>query len=136
MACAASVLEGLAPGSRVAVIRLRSLGDCVLTTPALDILKRSRPDLHVAVVVEDRFRAVFEGNPDIDEILAPSIAEIRKWRARLTLNLHGGTRSMVLTMASGAGIRAGFGHHRHSFLYSAKIPRAQEILREERPVHT
>jgi ADP-heptose:LPS heptosyltransferase len=54
----------------------------------------------------------------------------------LTLNLHGGTRSMVLTMASGAGIRAGFGHHRHSFLYSAKIPRAQEILREERPVHT
>jgi ADP-heptose:LPS heptosyltransferase len=131
-----SLLERLPSGSRIAVIRLRSLGDCVLTTPALALLKEYRPDLRVAVVVEDRFRAIFEGNPDIDEILAPRIGELTRWRARLTLNLHGGTRSMVLTAASGAGMRAGFGHHRYSFLYSAKIPRAQEILGEERPVHT
>src|SRR2546425_378439 len=51
----ARVLHRLPDGARVAVIRLRSLGDCVLTTPALDILKQSRPDLRVAVVVEDRF---------------------------------------------------------------------------------
>ena len=44
-------------GCRVAAVRLRSLGDCVLTTPALDILKRARPDLRIAVVVEDRFGA-------------------------------------------------------------------------------
>jgi ADP-heptose:LPS heptosyltransferase len=131
-----SLLERLPSGSRIAVIRLRSLGDCVLTTPALALLKEYRPDLRLAVVVEDRFRSVFEGNSDIDEILAPNIDEFRRWRARLALNLHGGTRSMVLTAASGAGIRAGFGHHRYSFLYSAKIPRAQEILGEDRPVHT
>jgi len=131
-----SLLERLPSGSRIAVIRLRSLGDCVLTTPALALLKQYRPDLRLGVVVEDRFRAVFEGNSDIDEILSPRIGELRRWRARLALNLHGGTRSMVLTAASGAAIRVGFGHHRHSFLYSAKIPRAQEILGEERPVHT
>jgi heptosyltransferase-3 len=131
-----SLLERLPSGSRIAVIRLRSLGDCVLTTPALALLNEYRPDLRVAVVVEDRFRAVFEGNPDIDEILSPRIAEIMRWRPRLALNLHGGTRSMVLTAASGARIRAGFGHHRYSSFYSAKIPRAQEILGEERPVHT
>jgi ADP-heptose:LPS heptosyltransferase len=131
-----SLLERLPSGSRIAVIRLRSLGDCVLTAPALALLKAHRPDLLVAVVVEDRFRAIFEGNPDIDKILSPRIGEIAKWRPRLALNLHGGTRSMVLTAASGAGIRVGFGHHRYSLLYSAKIPRAQEILCEERPVHT
>jgi len=135
-----SLLERLPRGSRILVIRLRSLGDCVLTTPALALLKEHRPDVLVAMVVEDRFRAVFEstpeGNPDVDEILSPRISEVRKWRARLALNLHGGTRSMVLTAASGAGMRAGFGHHRYSFVYSAKIPRAQEILGEERPVHT
>jgi len=43
---------------------------------------------------------------------------------------------MWLTASSGARIRAGFAHHAYSFLYSAKIPRAQEILGEERPVHT
>jgi ADP-heptose:LPS heptosyltransferase len=131
-----SLLERLPSGSRIAVIRLRSLGDCVLTTPALALLKEYRPDVRAAVVVEDRFRAVFERNPDIDEVLASEVGEIRKWRPRLALNLHGGTRSMVLTTASGAQIRAGFGHHRYNFLYSTKLPRAQEILGEERPVHT
>ena len=66
-----SVLECLPRGSRVAILRLRSLGDCVLTTPALDILKRFRPDLRIAVFVENRFREIFEGNPDLAEILLP-----------------------------------------------------------------
>ena len=69
-----NALESLSPGARVAVIRLRSLGDCVLTTPALEILKTARPDLRIAVVVEDRFAPIFEGNPDIDEILGPPFA--------------------------------------------------------------
>lgn len=43
---------------------------------------------------------------------------------------------MGLTLTSAAAIRVGFAHHRFSFVYSAKIPRAQEILGEERPVHT
>ena len=43
---------------------------------------------------------------------------------------------MWLTATSGAGIKAGFAHHAYSFLYSDRIPRAQEILGEERPVHT
>ena len=63
-----SLLERLPSRSRIAVIRLRSLGDCVLTTPALALLKAHRPDLRVRVVVEPRFAGVFEGNPDIDEI--------------------------------------------------------------------
>ena len=132
----ASLLERLPAGSRIAVIRLRSLGDCVLTTPALDLLKAHRPDLRIAVVVEDRFREVFEGNQDIERILPPQAGALLRWRPRLVLNLHGGTRSMALAMAAGAPLRAGFAHHRYSFLYSDRIPRAQEILGDERPVHT
>jgi heptosyltransferase III len=131
-----SLLERLPAGSRIAVIRLRSLGDCVLTTPALALLKAHRPDVRVAVVVEDRFREVFEGNPDVERILSPHAGALLRWGARLILNLHGGTRSMALTVASRARLRAGFAHHRYGFLYSEKIPRAQEILGEERPVHT
>ena len=131
-----SVLERLPAGSRIAVIRLRSLGDCVLTTPAIELLKSHRPDLRLAVVVEDRFQEVFEGNPDIERILPPQAGAILRWRPRMILNLHGGTRSMALTSASAAPIRAGFAHHRYAFLYSDRIPRAQEILGEERPVHT
>jgi ADP-heptose:LPS heptosyltransferase len=131
-----SVLENLPRDSRVAILRLRSLGDCVLTTPALDILRRARPDLHVAVVVEDRFREIFEGSPDVDEILPPDPAVVRRFQARLCLNLHGGSRSAWITALSGAQYRAGFGHFRQRFLYNLHIPRAQEILGEERTVHT
>ena len=131
-----SVLERLPRASRVAVIRLRSLGDCVLTTPALEILKRSRPDLRLAVMVEDRFRAVLEGNPDVDEILPVTLGALRRWRPMLCLNLHGGGRSAWMTALSGARYRAGFGHFRYRAVYNVHIPRAQEILGVERKVHT
>jgi heptosyltransferase III len=131
-----SVLECLPQGSRVAVVRLRSLGDCVLTTPALDILKRSRPDVRVAVVVDDRFRTLFENNPDVDQILPPELAALRQWNAQLCINFHGGNRSALLTALSGAGQRAGFGHYRHQWIYNLRMPRAQEVLGEERTVHT
>ena len=132
----ATVLQQLPGGSRVAVVRLRSLGDCVLTTPALEVLKCARPDLKVAVVVEDRFAAVFEGNPDVDKLLAPAVREVCAWRPRLCLDLHGGTRSLALTVRSGAQFRAGFAHYRYSLLYNVQIPTAQEILGVRRKVHT
>ncbi len=130
------MLDRLPSGSRIAVIRLRSLGDCVLTTPALTLLKQHRPDLRIAVMAEDRFAPVYELNPDVEAILAPELKPLRAWKPALTLNLHGGTRSMILTALSGAKFRAGFGHHRYSFVYSHKIPRAQEILGVDRTVHT
>ena len=124
----AKLLDRLPSGARIAVIRLRSLGDCVLTTPALFLLKQYRPDLKISVIVEPRFAPVFEGNPDVDEIRSTAC------RADLALNFHGGTRSMLMTLRS--RLRVGFGHHSMSWLYTDRIPRAQEILGVERPVHT
>ncbi len=129
-------LEQLPRGARVAILRLRSLGDCVLTTPAVHILKRARPDLHIAVMVEERFRAVFEDNPDIDALLPPSLRALRLFAPKLCLNFHGGTRSTWMTALSGARFRAGFGHFRNRFVYNWRIPRAQEILGLEGKVHT
>ena len=125
-----NLLDRLPPGSRICLIRLRSLGDCVLTTPALSLLKSHRPDLKISVIVEPRFAPVFDGNPCVDETREALP------RSDLVLNLHGGTRSMVLTALSRARLRAGFAHHRYSFLYSDKIPTAQEILGVDRAVHT
>src|ERR1700732_3337521 len=131
-----NVLDRLPSGARVAIIRLRSLGDCVLTTPALHLLKQSRPDLKIAVMVEDRFAPVFAGNPDIDQILAPNIGSLAPFRPQLALNLHRGATSVRLMLAAAAGLRAGFGHFRFQPMYNVRIPRAQEILGVDRKVHT
>jgi heptosyltransferase-3 len=131
-----NVLERLSPGARVAVIRLRSLGDCVLTTPAISLLKQARPDLRIAMVVEDAFAPVFSGNPDLESILPPRASEISRWRPELTLNLHGGATSVRLTIAARSRWRAGFNHFRFRAVYNIQIPRAQEILHVDRKVHT
>lgn len=130
------ILERLGSGSRVAVIRLRSLGDCVLSTPAIQLLRAQRPDLRISVVAEPRFIPLFEENPDIDDIIVPGVSLLRRWKPDLVLNLHGGTRSLVLATASLARYRAGFAHYRYSRLYNVRIPRAQETLGVERIMHT
>lgn len=131
-----NALQQLPKNAHVVIIRLRSLGDSILTTPALEILKQTRPDLRVAVVVETRFAPVFQGNSDVTEILPPQISAVVRWKAELCVNLHGGTRSMMLTRASRARIRAGFAHFRGPGIYNCRIPTAQEVLGVDRKVHT
>jgi len=131
-----SIVERLPSGARVLVVRLRSLGDCVLSTPALHLLHAHRPDLKIGVVVEDRFAQIFEGNPAVARTIPPSKQAALQFRATLAINLHGGSRSALLTALSLARWRAGFAHYRHRWVYNLSIPRAQEILGEERTVHT
>ncbi len=131
-----SLLEQLPERARVSIIRLRSLGDCVLTTPAIELLKQTRPDLQVGIAVEERFAPVFENHPSIAKILAPTWQAVRGWKSHLCVNLHGGSRSQWMTALSGAKWRAGFSHHNVTFAYNLKIGRAQRILGVNRTVHT
>jgi len=131
-----SVLKRLPERARVAVVRLRSLGDCVLTTPALALLKSARPDLEIGVVVEDRFAPVFAGNPDMSRTIPPSWRALARWRPHLCLNLHGGPRSAQLTLSSRARLRAGFEHFQFRPIYNLHIPKPQPILHIDRKAHT
>lgn len=131
-----SVLEQLPERARVCIIRLRSLGDCVLTTPAVEVLNRFRADLQVGIAVEDRFAPVYEGDPLVTKILRPSWQAVRNWRPSLCINLHGGSRSQWMTALSGARWRAGFAHHNITAAYNIRIGRAQNILGVNRTVHT
>ena len=92
--------------------------------------------LRITVVVEPRFAAIFEANPDVNYVSSGEKLLSDELKADLVLNLHGGTRSMFITLASRARFRAGFAHHAWSKLYNVRIPRAQEILCVDRKVHT
>jgi ADP-heptose:LPS heptosyltransferase len=99
----------------------------------IELLKMYRPDLEVGIVVEDRFADLYAGTASI---IAPSIRELRAFAPELCLNLHGGTRSARLTALSGARIKAGFDIFRPSWVYTHRLPTAQQTLGVERRVHT
>jgi len=148
-ATAPSILTTLPPNSRVLIIRLRSIGDIILLTPALRLLKEWRADLRVSVVVDGRFRGLLENNPDVDEILEPgggtglkkltarigALRTIRRRRFGLCMNLHGGPTSATLTSWSGAPRKVGFEHFRRRALYDLLVPDARTILNQA-TIHT
>ena len=144
-----SILERLGPGGSIVLIRLRSLGDTVLTTPAIRMLRQDLPRGRIHVVIERRFAGVLEDHPDIDGLLAIEsgatlprklglLQRIRSLGAGLCWDLHGGSTSAWLTALSRAPYRAGYAHYRHGWAYNVRIPRAQEALRRapQAAVHT
>lgn len=146
---AASLLPSLAPRSRILLIRLRSIGDIILLTPALRLLKDWRPDLHVTVMVEGRFRELLQNNPDVDAILelekaagfaklgsrVRMIGRVRRSDFQLAINLHGGPTSATFAAWSGARWKAAFGHFRRKRIYDILIPDPKTILHKEK-IHT
>ncbi|MGH9327102.1 MAG: glycosyltransferase family 9 protein [Terriglobia bacterium] len=144
-----SLLPDLPIGARVLIVRLRSLGDIVLLTPSLRLLKEWRPDLRFSVVAEKRFHPLLAGNPNLEEVLDAgegrcwqkparelrAALDLRKRNFSLCVNLHGGPTSAFLTRLSGARWKAGFEHFRNSGLYDILIPDARRILNQA-IVHT
>jgi ADP-heptose:LPS heptosyltransferase len=126
----------LAAAERILIVRLRSLGDCVLSTPAIHLLKADRPNCEIAVVVESAWRAVFDGNPDVARILPPAHRAVWSFSPQVAVDFHGGNTAARLTLFSGARYRAGFAHYKRRAAYNIRIPRAQEITGEARTVHT
>ena len=135
------ILSSLPQGARVLILRLRSMGDIILMTPALQLLHEWRPDLRISVLAEPPWNELLEGNPAIDSVIVlrgKASTAWRLWRRRfaLAVNLHGGPTSAFLTWASGAPRRAGFAHFRDRLPYNLLVPTAQEILGREGAVHT
>ena len=54
---------------RLLLLRLRSLGDAILTLPLINALHQWRPDLKQSVLIEAPFAPLFIHHPAIDETL-------------------------------------------------------------------
>jgi len=110
---------------KILVIKLRHIGDVLLTTPVFKALKENFPDSFVATLVNKGTEDVLENNPYLDEIITydRSIKElpafkryleevkflrkIRKMGFDTSIDLTGGDRAAVISYLSGAKIRIG-----------------------------
>lgn len=114
-------------------MRLRSLGDIVLETPAIAALHSWRPDLRICVLVEPWCAAVLEGNPAVSEQIlsrrfAETARELRRHKFPIVFNQHGGPRSALLTAASGSAVRVCWKGFQFSFVYNVHVPDKKEFF--------
>src|ERR1041385_5733009 len=88
---------------KVLVIRLRSIGDTVLTTPSLFALRRFLPNTRIHILLEDWVAPLLDGSPLVDQVIsiprhgssvrARVARDLHRAGYDVVYNLHGGTTS-------------------------------------------
>jgi heptosyltransferase-1 len=114
-----------------------------MTTPAVAALKRALPGASLTYIVEEPYRRLVEGNPDIDEvILIPPhqsvlsflefIRRARRRRYDIVIDFHGGPRASRIAWLSRAALKVGYELKGKSFFYDIRVPRH----RQGAPIHS
>lgn len=122
---------------KILLIRLRRMGDIIMTTPAITALKQGCPQSSISYVVEKPFRELVEGNPNLDKVIViPKsqgkkdflnlLRQIRKENYDVVIDFHGGPRASYMTLFSKARLKIGYRIKYKNFIYDIKIPRSPE----------
>jgi len=128
------------------LVRLRRIGDVVLTTPAIKALREFYPDAHLTYVVEPLAAPVVQRNPHLDDVIVVAEPDapgrlrqdvqlgltLRRRRFDLTIDFHGGPRSSWFAWASRAPVRIGYEVAGRGWMYTTRVARPREL----RPRHT
>src|SRR5256714_785367 len=127
---------------RVLVVRLRSIGDTVLSTPSLYALRRFLPGARIDVLLEDWVAPLLEDSPDVDRVVtvrrrskSSRLQVARRLRAEnydVVYNLHGGSTAALLTRATGARHRVGYADYSYASLHNHAAPPSSELWGREK----
>ncbi len=111
---------------KILIIKLRHIGDVLLSAPVFRALRDNFPDAHISALVNKGTEKVLIGNPFINEIMVfdrdikkmnhfKKYAEelsflkcIQKKRFDVTIDLTGGDRAAIISFISGAKYRLGW----------------------------
>ncbi|GJL56325.1 MAG: glycosyl transferase family 9 [Nitrospirales bacterium] len=104
----------------ILVIKLRYIGDVILSTPVLSLLRQQFPEANVVCLVNPGTEEVLRHNPHIDDVLVLSrgsiIEQVGFWLAvrrrqfDCVIDLTDGDRSALLTWVTGSSVRIGLNH--------------------------
>ena len=116
---------------RILVIKLRAIGDVILSTIVTKNLRLAYPDAHIDFLTEGPSRDVVSGNPFLDGVIIfdrkksgplALIRDVRERRYDLVIDLFGNPRSAILTLFSGARYRVGFDFRGRRHAYNIRVP--------------
>lgn len=129
---------------KILLIRLRRIGDVVMTTPAVAALKKSLPHAHLTYIVEEPYRRLVEGNPHLDSVISLPlnqgffsflgfVRKLRRVKYDALIDFHGGPRASQIALLSRASLKIGYDLKYKRFYYHLRLPRA---LPGGAPIHS
>ena len=99
---------------RILIIQLRRVGDVIFTLPVIGTLRKHLPDARIDFLVEPPGDQMVRLHPGLNETLVYDkdrplewLMKIRRNRYDWVLDFHSNGRTLLLTLASGAPLRAG-----------------------------
>ena len=125
---------------KILLVRLRLIGDVVLTTPLIHALRRRYPDARLTYVVEAAAAPVVRGNRNLSDIVVVGrtrgLARVRddlllarrlhRERFDVAIDLHGGPRAAWLAWSSSAPVRIGYRITGRSWMYTHVVTRPRD----------
>lgn len=120
---------------RILLIKLRGIGDVILSTVVFNNLRKDFPGAKIDYLTEAPSRTALELLPFINEILlfdknSPNsfslIRKIRKNRYDLVFDFYSNPRTALITFLSGASYRAGFPYRGRNYAYNLKGPEERD----------
>jgi len=97
------------------LFRLRYLGDVLLTTPAIRLLRQRYPESHITMVVNKGTEDILRYNPHLNAVLPLErgrawrlLRQLRERRYDVSLDFLNGDRAALMAWAAGASLRIGF----------------------------
>ncbi len=125
---------------KILIIKLSSIGDCLLAVPAVESIRKGYPDSFITWLIEDKAKDIALLNPNVDEVIVIDkknfkikdyLSLIKKLRSRrydIAIDLQGVDRSSIFSFLSGAPSRYYEEYAKLGFLCNKKI------LRKGRPL--
>ena len=122
---------------KILVIKLRDIGDIVLSTPVLKVLKHNYPKAQLHYLLKNEYSQFAPLLPGINKVYSYDkksftsffslIAALRKEKYTLVINLHATYRSALISLLSGAKFRLVHNHSGKNYFTSEPLGIKEEV---------
>lgn len=130
---------------RIVVVRTDRIGDVLLSTPVLKVLRKHYPMSHIAMMVSPYTKEIVDGNPFIDEVIVLDkdgaqqgflatvkfVAKLKKKKFDLAIILHPTLRTHMICFLADIKERIGYDRKAPYFLTKIVPHHKQEGLKHE-----
>jgi heptosyltransferase-3 len=120
---------------RILLIRLKGIGDVILSTPLIRALRKAFPQAQIDFLTRSFCAPILQNNPYVNKVLvhpeksAPLgdllkfVGDLRDAQYDWVLDLAAEPRSAWLTLATGSPLRAGYAFRVRKWAFTHKIPK-------------